>query len=172
MCKEQCLHICNHMWTHWRCAYDLKKNRTYHSRYLTSFWSTIWPKRTLKERKTAGLWLGRTRTRIWLGLRVDSKNGFTHTWACNMHWKRMKREANGFCARPLPVHCHDLHNQNIPERLNPVFDRMGESVPGYRCGLRWCKRCYQTADQHFKNEPHYQPPKKVFFILFFKMKVT
>ena len=25
MCKEQCLHICNRMWTHWRCVYDLKK---------------------------------------------------------------------------------------------------------------------------------------------------
>ena len=96
----------------------------------------------------------------------------TNTWACSMHWKRMKREANAFCACPLPVHCKDLHNQNIPERLIPIFDRIGESIPGYRRGLRWCNRCYQTADQHFKNEPDYQPPKKVFFIPFFNMKVT
>ena len=96
----------------------------------------------------------------------------TNAWACNMHWKRIKREANGFCACPLPVHCHDLHNQNIPERLIPTFDRIGESIPGYRRGLRWCNRCYHTADQHFKNEPDYQPPKKVFFIIFFKMKVA
>ena len=96
----------------------------------------------------------------------------TDTWACNMHWKRVKREANGFCAYPLPVPCKDLHNQNIPERLVPVFDRIGVSIPGYRRGLRWCNRCYQTADQHFKKEADYQPPKKVFFIPFFKVKVT
>ena len=52
----------------------------------------------------------------------------TNTSACNMHWKRMKREANGFCACPLPVHCKDLHNQNIPERLISIFDRIGESI--------------------------------------------
>ena len=83
--------------------------------------------------------------------------------------KDMKREANGFCACPLPVHCKDLHNQNIHERLIPIFDRIGESIPGYRRGLRWCNRCYQTADQHFNNLPDYQPPRKVFFIPFFKM---
>ena len=65
------------MWTHLRCAYALKKNRTYHSPYLTSIWSTIWPKGTLTWRYTADLWLGLTRTRIWLGLGVDSENGFT-----------------------------------------------------------------------------------------------
>ena len=89
-----------------------------------------------------------------------------------MHWKRMKREANKFCACPLPVHCKDLHNQNIPARLVPVFDRIGENIPGYRCGLRWCNRFHQTAEQHLKNEPGYKPPKKVFFIPFFKVKVT
>ena len=93
----------------------------------------------------------------------------TNTSACNMHWKRMKREANGFCACPLPVHCKDLHNQNIPEGLIPIFDRIGESIPGYRRGLRWCNRCYQTADQNFNNLPDYQPPRMVFFIPFFKM---
>ena len=85
----------------------------------------------------------------------------TNTSACNMHWKRMKREANGFCACPFPVHCKD----HIPERLIPIF----ESIPGYRRGLRWCNRCYQTADQNFNNLPDYQPPRMVFFIPFFKM---
>jgi len=90
----------------------------------------------------------------------------TDTWACNLHWKRVKREANGFCACPLPVHCKELHTQTIPERLVPVFDRIGESVPGYRRGVRWCNRCYKTADQHFQNEPDYRPPKKVPYSLF------
>lgn len=95
----------------------------------------------------------------------------TNTWACNVHSKR-KREANGFSVCPLPVHCKDLHNQNIPERLIAIFDRIGESIHGYRRCLRWCNRCYQTADKHLNNLPDYQPLKKVFFIPFFKMKDT
>ena len=31
-----------------------------------------------KKRYTADLWLGLTRTRTWLGLGLDSENGFTH----------------------------------------------------------------------------------------------
>lgn len=87
----------------------------------------------------------------YLGTRPDS-------WACNMHWKRAKREANRFCACPLPVHCKELNTHNIPERLVPVFDRIGGSIPGYRRGLRWCNRCCETPDQHFQNEPDYIPP--------------
>ena len=86
--------------------------------------------------------------------------------ACNMHWKRAKREANRFCACPLPVHCKELNTHNIPERLVPVFDRIGGSIPGYRRGLRWCNRCCETADQHFQNEPDYIPPKNEPFSLF------
>ena len=61
----------------------------------------------------------------YLGTSPDS-------WACSMHWKRAKREANRFCACPLPVHCKELNTHNIPERLVPVFDRIGGSIPGYR----------------------------------------
>ena len=95
----------------------------------------------------------------YLGTSPDS-------WACNMHWKRAKREANRFCACPLPVHCKEQNTHNIPERLVPVFDRIGGSIPGYRRGLRWCNRCCKTADQHFQNELDYIPPKKVPFSLF------
>jgi len=84
-------------------------------------------------------------------------------WACMRHWIRINRAVNGFCACPLPEHCKQLHSQNIPERLIPMFDRIGESIPGYRRGLRWCNQCYQTAESQFKNEPDYSPPKKVFF---------
>ena len=95
----------------------------------------------------------------YLGTRPDS-------WACNMHRKRAKREANRFCACPLPVHCKELNTHNIPERLVPVFDRIGGSIPGYRRGLRWCNRCCETADQHFQNEPDYIPPKRVHGFLY------
>ena len=53
----------------------------------------------------------------------------TNNWACNMPSKRMKREANGFCVCPLPVHCKDFHNQNIPEWLIAIFDRISVSIP-------------------------------------------
>ena len=88
------------------------------------------------------------------------------TWACNMHWKRAKREVNRFCACPLPVHCKELNTHNIPQRLVPVVDRIGGSIPGYRHGLRWCNRCCETADKHFQNEAVYLPSKKVPFSLF------
>ena len=65
MCKEQCLHICNHMWTHRRCVYDLKKIA------LTTH--LIWP---LSDRPSdrRELWKkGKplARDSAWLGLGYD-----------------------------------------------------------------------------------------------------
>jgi len=82
---------------------------------------------------------------------------------CTRHWIRIIREANGFCAGSLAEHCKQLRSQNFPERLVPMSDRISESIPCYRRGLRWCNWCHQTTDNQFKNEPDYSPPKKVFF---------
>lgn len=95
----------------------------------------------------------------------------TDAWACSRHWIRIKRELNGFCACPLPKHSEQLHSLNIPERLISMFYRIGEGIPGYRRGSRWCNQCYQTAEQQFKNEPDYRPPKKVFLSSLFSSKI-
>ena len=87
--------------------------------------------------------------------------GTTDAWACTLHWTRIYRESNKFCACPLPVHSKELHHQNIPERFYKIFDWIGQTVRGYRPGVRWCTSCRKSADELFKNEQDYSPPKKV-----------
>ena len=87
--------------------------------------------------------------------------GTTDAWACTRHWTRINREANRFCACPLPVHSDDLHRHNIPERFHQMFDRIGHTTSGYRPGVRWCCRCKDTADEVFKGEQDYSPPEQV-----------
>ena len=86
--------------------------------------------------------------------------GTTNSWACTRHWTRINREANSFCACPLPVHSTDI-SANIPARLYEMFDRIGSTTSGYRPGVRWCSRCRKNADQLFKDEQDYSPPGKV-----------
>ena len=90
----------------------------------------------------------------------------TDAWACTRHWTRIKRELNRFCPCPLTHHSNDIPGQNISQRLLEMFDRIGESVPGYRRGIRWCNQCYKNADRLFKNEIDYHPPEQVKNILF------
>ena len=94
----------------------------------------------------------------------------TDAWACTRHWTRINRELNRFCACPLTHHSNDIHGQNIPQRLLEMFDRIGESVPGYRRGIRWCNQCYKNADRLFKNEIDYHPPEQVKNIMFMPPK--
>ena len=86
--------------------------------------------------------------------------GTTNSWACTRHWTRINREANSFCACPLPVHSTDI-SANIPPRLYETFDRIGSTTSGYRPGVRWCSRCRKNADRLFKDEQDYSPPGKV-----------
>ena len=87
--------------------------------------------------------------------------GTTDAWACTRHWTRVNHEANRFCACPLPVHSDDIHSLPIPERLHQMFDRIGNTVSGYRPGVQWCCRCRNTADEVFKDEEDYSPPEQV-----------
>ena len=87
--------------------------------------------------------------------------GTTEAWACTRHWTRANREANRFCACPLPVHSNDIHSRTIPERFHQMFDRIGRMMSGYRPGLRWCCRCRNNADEIFKGEKDYLPPEQV-----------
>ena len=87
--------------------------------------------------------------------------GTTEEWACTLHWNRANREANRFCACPLPVHSSEIHPHNIPERFLQMFDRIGRLMSGYRPGLRWCGRCRNQADEVFKGEKDYLPPEQV-----------
>lgn len=86
----------------------------------------------------------------------------TDGWACSRHWIRLNREANSFCACPLPApeHSHDI-STNIPERFYNMFDRIGQNMSGYRRGSRWCSRCRKNADRLFQNELDYRAPEKV-----------
>ena len=89
--------------------------------------------------------------------------GATDGWACTRHWTRANREANRFCACPLPVqsvHSNDI-SVKIPVRLYEMFDRIGRAMSGYRPGVRWCSRCRRNADRLFKDEEDYCPPEKV-----------
>ena len=42
-----------------------------------------------------------------------------------------------------------------------MFDRIGSTTSGYRPGVRWCSSCRKNADQLFKDEQGYSPPRKV-----------
>ena len=89
------------------------------------------------------------------------RGGTTEDWACTRHWRRANREANRFCACPLPVHSNDIYSCTIPERFHKMFDRIGREMSGYRPGLRWCCRCRNKADEVFKSEKDYLPPEQV-----------
>ena len=89
--------------------------------------------------------------------------GNTDAWACSPHWTRINREANRFCACPLPVHSDDIHALHIPERFHQMFNRIGHSTNGYCPGVRWCCRRRNTADEVFKSELDYSPPAQVSF---------
>ena len=86
--------------------------------------------------------------------------GTTNSWACPRHWTRIKREVNGFCECPLPVHSTDI-SAKIPARFYDMFDRTVSTASGYRPSVRWCSRCRKNADQLFKDEQDYSPPGKV-----------
>ena len=88
--------------------------------------------------------------------------GDTNSWACTLHWTRVRREVNSFYASPLPVHSTELSRRHIPVRLYQIFDRIGATVPGYRAGVRWCNSCSKTADEKFISERDYIPPEMVF----------
>ena len=80
---------------------------------------------------------------------------------CKRHWTRVNREANRFCACPLPVHSDDIHSLPILERLHQMFDWIRNIVSGYCPGVRWCCRCRNTADEVFNDERDYSPPEQV-----------
>ena len=87
--------------------------------------------------------------------------GTTEDWARTRHWTRANREANRFCACPLPVHSNDIHSCTIPGRFHQMFDRIGRVMSGYRPGLPWCCCCRNKADEVFLSEKDYLPPEQV-----------
>lgn len=46
----------------------------------------------------------------------------------SVHWTRI------FCACPPPVLPKELHHKNIPEKFYKIFDRIRQTVSGYRPG--------------------------------------
>ena len=99
--------------------------------------------------------------RCFNGAMARCYGGTTEAWPCTRHWTRANREANRFCACPLPVHSNDIHSRTIPERFHQMFDRIGRMMSSYRPGLRWCCRCRNNADEIFKGEKDYLPPEQV-----------
>ena len=78
-------------------------------------------------------------------------------FVCEYHW-HILRNKNNVCSCPLPNHSRTMSPTPIPARLFPVFDEVGESMPSYRPGTRWCTSSRQNADEKFSSMAKYKKP--------------
>ena len=90
--------------------------------------------------------------------------GTTDSWACSLHWTRIYRELNTFCACPLPARSKEFHHQNIPQRMYKIFHLIGKILSCHRPGIRWYTSCRKSADDLFKREQGYSLLKKVLIL--------
>ena len=69
-------------------------------------------------------------------------------------------ELNTFCTCPLPARSEEFHHQNITQRSNKIFHRIGKTGSGYRPGIRWFASYRKSADDLFKSKQKYSPSKR------------
>ena len=74
--------------------------------------------------------------------------GTTDAWACTLHRTRIFNF----------VHSKELHHKNIPEKLYKTFDRIRQTVSGYRIGVIWCTYSRKSRKHLFKSEADYNRP--------------